>query len=558
MNTISILLLLDILQHGLHLTKKQSSSYVSVSIIKFVLLGLPGVGKTAFKSFLFNSQPILKHHSTAISSVPVRAMITSRMTETNNEKWLDIDRNPEQLFHMLADAIKYLAHALDIVVNKRRVCETSFIQTPIHVPIEFKTVTTEQLLPAPSSSSTAALAVIDPSELHDIVALLPKVKGSGELFDTKWVCLLDTGGQPQFADVSRAFVRTNSVYFIFSKLTEKLSDRPDLFYSENGKAFAAPSKLHMTNLQLIKHFVCSILSSKYEEGVADEDNTIVEPVVSVIGTHYDKYIELLSTDLPSMKFESIEEKNEILLEELKEFLNHFTYDGHFPDILIHPVNNLCTGSERSEASATLQKKLLTAIQDKLKPRKVKIPVHQYLFDILVKNKIKSSGKESHGVLTLDECNDIGKKLGIDVKDTLKLFDSLNLYLYFQPLQHVVFTNPQYLLSLLSKLIQVSFVDQPSIATNAPRVLKDTGIFDVTSLDKLDLQFVPPHFTKEHFLQLLKYTRIIASVSSTQYFLPAVLPPDELSLDKKLEFSATCDPLFIKFNCNIVPQVSTIY
>ena len=161
-------------------------------------------------------------------------------------------------------------------------------------------------------------------------------------------------------------------------------------------------------------------------------------------------------------------------------------------------------------------------------------------------------------MTLEECNDIGRKLDINVKATLQFFDSLNLYLYFQPLQHVVFTNPQYLLTLLSKLIQVSFVDQPSIATNAPRILRDTGIFDVTLLDQLDLQFVPPHFTKEHFLQLLKYTRIIASVSSTQYFLPAVLPPDELSLDEKLEFSATCDPLFVKFNCNIVPQVSTIY
>ena len=113
------------------------------------------------------------------------------------------------------------------------------------------------------------------------------------------------------------------------------------------------------------------------------------------------------------------------------------------------------------------------------------------------------------------------------------------------------------MKLLSQLIQVSFVNQPSIATNAPRVLRDTGIFDDSLLDQLNLQFVPPHFTKEHFLQLLKFTRIIATVSSTQYFLPVALPQDELSLDEKLKFIDTCDPLFVKFNCNIVPQVSTI-
>ena len=117
---------------------------------------------------------------------------------------------------------------------------------------------------------------------------------------------------------------------------------------------------------------------------------------------------------------------------------------------------------------------------------------------------------------MEECNDIGRKLGIDVKDTLQLFNSLNLYIYSndETFQDIVFTNPQYLLTLLSKLIQVTFVKQPSLCTNAPCALRDIEIFeDVILLDKLDLQFVPPHFTKEHFLQLLEYTQIIACVSS---------------------------------------------
>ena len=547
----SIINLLVLLQRGL---QQQSNSYVNIRITKSVLMGSPGVGKTSFKSLLFNWKPVLKHHSTAISTVPVRAMITSRMAEKADGEWLDIDNNPERLFHMLADAIKYLALNSQIKNDDKVLSsnvplakdKTSAMQAAkFYKPL----VTEEQ--PAPSPMLSAPVPVLDPSEVQDVVDLLPKVEGVGELFDTNWIYMLDNGGQPQFADVSRAFVRANSVYFLLTKLTEKLSDRPDFCYSENGEQLAMPSKLRMTNLQLIKHFVCSIISSKYDIDVAeDESSGIALPFVSIIGTYMDEYQKGNAS-------ETIEKKNEILLQELKEFLNHFTFDNILSDSLIHPVNNLCTGSEREQASLDLHKKLLLAIQNQLKPRKVKIPVHQYFFDILVKNEIKSSGKESHGVLTLEECNDIGRKLGIDVKDTLQFFDSLNLYLYFQPLQHVVFTNPQYLLTLLSKLIQVTFVNQPSLCTNAPCVLRDIGIFDVTLLDQLNLQFVPPHFTKEHFLQLLKYTRIIASVSSTQYFLPAVLPPDELSLDEKLEFSATCDPLFVKFNCNIVPQVSTI-
>ena len=77
----------------------------------------------------------------------------------------------------------------------------------------------------------------------------------------------------------------------------------------------------------------------------------------------------------------------------EEFLNHFIYHNFACDKLIHLVNNLCTGSEhtqRSKRSLDFRKKLLLDIQGQVKPREVKIPVHQYLFDILVKNQIKSS------------------------------------------------------------------------------------------------------------------------------------------------------------------------
>ena len=518
-------------------------------------MGSPGVGKTSFKSLLFNWEPVLKHHSTAISTVPVRAMITSRMAEKADGEWLDIDNNPEQLFHMLADAIKCLAKNDDKVLS---LVSSAEVKTSA---MQEANVTEEQPAPSPMLSAPVPDPVLDPSEVQDVVDLLPQVEGVGKLFDTNWAYMLDTGGQPQFVDVSRAFVRTNSVYFLLTKLTEKLSDRPDFCYSENGEPLATPSKLRMTNLQLIKHLACSIISSKNEIDAEDESSGIVPPFVSIIGTYADEYQKGNAS-------ETIEEKNKILEQQFNEFYQkHFLFDNPLSNNFIYPVNNLCTGSEREQASLNLRKKLLLAIQNRLKPRKVKIPVHQYLFDILVKNRIKSSaGKKSHGILTLEECNDIGRKLGIDVKDTLQFFNSLNLYIYLddETFQDIVFTNPQYLLTLLSKLIQVTFVNQPSLCTNAPCVLRDTGIFDVTLLDQLDLQFVPPHFTKKHFLQLLKYTRIIACVSSNpppaQYFLPVALPLDEIPVHEKEEFIAMCkcDSLFIKFECNIVPQVSTIY
>ena len=92
-------------------------------------------------------------------------------------------------------------------------------QSVVLVPTEFnEPVVPDSVVEQPtvSATDTHTVSMFDPSEVHvqDIVDLLPKVKGSGALFDTNcWVYmyLLDKGKQPQFAYVSRPFIHVNSV-----------------------------------------------------------------------------------------------------------------------------------------------------------------------------------------------------------------------------------------------------------------------------------------------------------------------------------------------------------
>ena len=53
--------------------------YVLLTIVKLILMGPREVGKTSFKSLLFNWDPVLQHHSTGIVSRPVQAV--ERMIE---------------------------------------------------------------------------------------------------------------------------------------------------------------------------------------------------------------------------------------------------------------------------------------------------------------------------------------------------------------------------------------------------------------------------------------------------------------------------------------------
>ena len=228
-------------------------------------MGPPAVGKTSFKHLLFNLPPVERHDSTPIATVPVRAMLTSKIAKVNDGQWLDIDSNPEELFHMLADTIKRLAaptnptvfHEVLAKESKPPVVTNDTASNTVQpTKVNTPTTTEQSSNTTPISMTTSTHTVLDPSEVQDIIDLLPHVEGSGELFESKWIYLLDTGGQMQFTDVSRAFIRTNSIYFILNKLTEKLSDRPDFCYSEDGKVLTAPCKLHMTNLQLIMQTIC--------------------------------------------------------------------------------------------------------------------------------------------------------------------------------------------------------------------------------------------------------------------------------------------------------------
>ena len=95
---------------------------------------------------------------------------------------------------------------------------------------------------------------VDDTYMKEILDILAKRKKSEQLHKGTWIHLLDSGGQPQFADISRAFLRGNVVNIIVTKLTEGLSDKLCFFYSLNGKILNQPTELQMTNLQLIQSF----------------------------------------------------------------------------------------------------------------------------------------------------------------------------------------------------------------------------------------------------------------------------------------------------------------
>ena len=558
--------------------------YITIHIIQLLIVGAPAVGKSSFLRFLFNQPALMKHTSTGIATRPTQAIDRLAAQEGTNIWEIVTD---EMLCHMIARAVHILRNAINnptaiegsssvatsnhqvdgAFIGERLALEenrssagTDFVGNQIAIRKDSATMNAVPSsdvhsisIPQPSTLPSEALQseiTPDPSFIPDqIISRVITGTVSDDLIRSTWIHVTDSGGQPQFSDISRAFVRGNSVNVIAFKLTESLNKKPKFIYSIDGKALSQPSDLQMNNLELILHFVRSIVSSKYRlrSGFSSIE---FKPYIVVLGTCYDH--AKMRQWVPGIQ--TLQKKNAILLETLKEFKDHLIFFNEAAKELIFPVDNTCFIN---------RKKISSDIRSRIMQRdlgfRVDIPIRWYIFELKIKEMVATS---THGIVTIDSCNELGAKLGMRPSDVTRCIDylaSLTLFLHVPAVPHVIFTNPQYILDIISEVVSVSFIEYSGtpLPPGIQSSLRDKGQFNESLLDVLQLPFDPPHFTKEHFLTLLIYTCVIARIEGGNYFIPIVLPTCQLTYEEKDQYRQCCEPLIMKFECNIVPQVSHI-
>ena len=407
------------------------------------------------------------------------------------------------------------------------------------------------------------MAVPKPAKKENVLQLskniLSAMKGvaSQQLSQSTWIYVLDSGGQPQFADVSRAFVRGNTVIVIVHKLTDRLSSTPIFQYSIDGKPLTQPKELRMTNLQLITTYVRSISSATFA-AVDDSDSKFL-PTFLIIGTNDNK--------MGGWRWlfqESLKQKNTQLIAALQQYKNQLIFYNESEQELIFPVDNMCL-KNRHNFSSLVRTYVMghkKAVVEK------KVPIRWYVLEYNVKEE---GEKNDHGIVSQTQCQDIGQTLGMteaQIKGAIAFFKSLSVFLHFNTCSHLVFTNPQYFLDALSNIIRISFVDFPEmllqkgkmLPPNAHCRLQQEGLFTIDLLDLVSIQFAPGLFEKADLLRLLCDLCIVAEVhrdESKYYFIPTALSPKHLNTNEKKKFTKTCEPLVLSFQHGVVPQVRMI-
>ena len=516
-----------------------------VLIIKALIIGPPGVGKTGIRHLLLGLPPPPKRSSTLLATRATRAISFYRIKADGSGvvTWTELD--DDTYLKYIAEEVKMIelnpSHAVppqpatSTTTATTEICGQEESDEDYTPPVDHTPPVQLLAIPLVSNSSSEEESDDDdpfvPPKMEgiasDIVKKLvmdPDISKEEEKMRT-FVHLIDSGGQPSFISLVPAFVRGSTVNIVASKLNHSINDKLEYEYVKNDRHLRKPTKLDKSQLEEIEELIRILSSVKHSKEGCGQGSS--EPKFLLIGTHADKHRRLFD--------ETLSGKNRWLkksLGELRSMCIEVSPDG---DILL-PINTRVK-KNRSKKASYIRQKIMEACSDS----EVEIPTRWYIFELEVNGKAK---KENRGVLGRAECIQIGEKLDMEEEDimaALVFLDGAALCLYFKAAApHLVFTDPQVILSEVTEILNLGIIDLHLIPSQYPllsdhmalvRRLRDQGLFNKKLVDIMCSKYRVNEegkcsYTLDDFLSILKHLLIIAPVcidGEDLFFIPSILP-----------------------------------
>ena len=492
--------------------------YVVVKLVKVIVEGPAGVGKTCLICLLLRKPPPGQRHSTGCAERAIQVIRVGK----EGEEWNEI--SAKQLEEMIAEAVPILCKDLETKGNKtddftkgdeekRKDDETGSGEEKEEeeekgeISVDRKGNGGERRNKPEKIVTEDTKAVIDRVK-KQLTQLVERGKSLHRLLDMELIYLTDTGGQQPFWDLIPIFTYDTSATLFVNRLCEKLNEHPHNDLYQRGKQVGPDQRATLTTSEAFK----TMLRGLHE--VEGKRSKII-----VVGTHRD-----LADDCE----ETLKQKNERFHTIIPpHFKKDVVYRNEGMKEIVFPVNTKTpTGCDEKEAS-----KIRHSIEEDAPEEK--IPIWWFILQMIIEELSEKFGRR---FLSIDECLHVSHSLGFsegELDAALAFFDKLNVFLFKKKiLPNVVFTNPQVPLDILSELVKKQYhlkaaEANPTKAANLATTgdwqsFRDKGVLTSKLLDKLNSHYVEEIFTKNDFLRLLEDLLIISPLSSTEYFFPAVL------------------------------------
>ena len=510
--------------------------FVSAHLMKIMIIGSAGVGKTHLFHLLSNTPPPDVRQSTPVMKRPVQVIHATLKSSSSLKSVTD-----QELYELLASTVNkaaaqcgvggsptpphvnvttpelsaqgmsnsqsYMQQSSDernLSYGRKHSCSEDFPELPgIEEPQRKCEHSPAVLIPNVELSDND-----NPTELEqELIPYIAKTKDAAPLGDIDWVYFIDSGGQPQFLQLLPAFIHHTHLNIFVLRLCDKLSDHPIVeYYDERGTCLSSTASL-MTNKEILQ---CCAQATQ----TADQDG---DSRLLIVGTHRDQEDQC--------KEENREEKNEQLLELLiptmKDHVMPFTADG---SQLIFPINT----KDPSEADREITRDLLEAIssmKDSLATRD--IPLKWLVFHQEMQALSKTTKFE---FLTLQQCLQVARRLHMvdDTTTALQFFSKLSVILYYPSvLPNVIFTNPQVLLDTISETIKCVAFDRKQSYSSMLARANNEGIITEKLLEhvkfKSSIIYKEGVIEPKNVMDLMVHLKVASKCENGgEYFMPALL------------------------------------
>ena len=408
-------------------------------------------------------------------------------------------------------------------------------------------------------------------------------KEGESLYDDKhWLYFIDSGGQIQFQKLLPVFMPFASVLIVVVSLAKSLTERSEKVMHFEGEDKTTKSMCTLPVEEILKQLFSSVVPSgyKYMEFLAKHpflskhikfaQQQLGSPppriIIIPVGTCGDK-----CTD-DTLLTETKEKLNNIVKCHEKEckFMSNNIHidilqiDGRIVDseMVMHVPDDRRSITNKSLA------KITQVLNDNA--YEIDVPLKWYCFDVL----LHEEASEGCGILTLSFCQELGGDLGMsipEIKNALIFLHLFNKILYYHESKEcsdLVFIEVNSLVNILKELVMKVYEGQLAVETvnpkwfslvtkgqltteNMKQVCKDasTRKYDdvlkhdpdnAAQLEKARLealqifedfraQYKNPQFEVK-LLKLFQELLIAAVLPSNEYFVPAILPLEDVTHD----------------------------
>ena len=361
--------------------------------------------------------------------------------------------------------------------------------------------------------------------------------------------IIDTGGQPEFHEILPALITGPAINLLVFKLTEDLRSRYEIVYRTSA-GDSKPYETSLTHEEVIFRSLASIACLR--------QNTIGWSFDEIpIEDNSEPVAFLIATHRDQVDENKVSEVNEQLRTKIENSSHLFDSDLIQFSRSEQVIFSLDTTKDEEEVKH-LRSLLHEAIAQKF--QELKIPASWCTLSLRLR-------KSKRKLFNYHTCFQLAQECGI--KDTEEftnvlwyLHHRVGIIMYYPnvaDLEDIIITNLQLVFDRITNLITTCFTFKQLKSAAVEREFRKNGRFSESQLDEMSLREKGDPLNTKRLVALLKHLYIVAGPMKAQagrktvkyYFMPCALKPADVEREER-DGSVSPAPLLICFECGYTP------